>query len=132
VKLLRRVLLWQAALWAAFGLAIAAVPGTVLVDLFGQAPLADDAFARLAGVGAFCLSLNMVLVAQRIEDIWWFSWTFVVLETGTVAVTLANALGARPPGSGVLLWWLLTVVGVAFLALLVAGLAKTGTERPPG
>jgi hypothetical protein len=132
VKLLRRVLLWQAALWAAFGLAIAAVPDTMLVDLFGQAPLADDAFARLAGVGTFCLALNMVLVAQRIEDIWWFSWTFVVLEAGTVAVSLANALGARPAGSGALLWWLLTVVGVAFLALLVAGLAKTGTERPPG
>jgi hypothetical protein len=132
VKLLRRVLLWQAALWAAFGLAIAAVPGTVLVDLFAQAPLADHAFARLAGIGAFCLALNMVLVAQRIEDIWWFSWTFVVLETGTVAVTLANALGARPPGSGVLLWWLLTVLAVAFLGLLVAGLAKTGTETPPG
>ena len=131
MKLLRRVLLWQAALWAAFGLAIAAVPGTVLVDLFEQAPLADDAFARLAGIGAFCLALNMVLVAQRIEDIWWFSWTFVVLETGTVAVTLANALGARPPGSGVFLWWLLTVLGVAFLGLLLAGLGRTGTERPP-
>jgi hypothetical protein len=132
VKLLRRVLLWQAALWAAFGVAMAVVPGTVLVDLFGQAPPVDAAFARLAGIAAFCLALNMVLVAQRIEDIWWFSWTFVVLEVGTIAVSLANALGARPAGSGALLWWLLTVVGVAFLALLIAGLAKTGTETPPG
>jgi hypothetical protein len=124
-------LFWQAALWAMFGLAIAAFPTTVLVDLLGQAPLVDDAFARLAGIGAFCLALNMVLVAQRIEDIWWFSWTFVVLEAGTVAVSLANALGVRPPASGALLWWLLTLVGSAFLALLVAGLAKTGTETPP-
>jgi hypothetical protein len=131
VKLLRRVLLWQAALWAVFGLAIAAVPTTVLEDLFGQAPLVDDAFARLAGIGAFCLALNMVLVAQRIEDIWWFSWTFVVLEAGTLAVSLANALGARSSNSGALLWWLLAVIGSAFLALLVAGLAKTGTETPP-
>jgi hypothetical protein len=89
-------------------------------------------FARLAGIAAFCLALNMVLVAQRIEEIWWFSWTFVVLEAGTIAVSLANALGARPSGSGGFLWWLLTVVGVAFLALLIAGLAKTGTETPPG
>jgi hypothetical protein len=74
----------------------------------------------------------MVLVAQRIEDIWWFSWTFVVLETGTVAVSLANALGARPTGSDATLWWLLTIMGVAFLGLLIAGLAKTGTETPPG
>jgi len=132
VKLLRRGLFWQAALWAVFGLAIAAAPGVVLEDVFGQAPVVDDAFARLAGIGAFCLALNMVLVAQRIEDIWWFSWTFVVLEAGTVAVSLANALGARPAGSGALLWWLLTVVGVSFLGLLVAGLAKTGTETPPG
>jgi hypothetical protein len=74
----------------------------------------------------------MVLVAQRIEDIWWFSWTFVVLEAGTIAVSLANALGARPSGSGALLWWLVTVVGVAFVALLMTGLARTGTETPPG
>lgn len=132
MKLLRRVLLWQAALWAAFGVAIAVVPGTVLVDLFGQAAPVDAAFARLAGIAAFCLALNMVLVAQRIEDIWWFSWTFVVLEVGTVAASLANALGARPTGSDAILWWLLTIMGVAFLGLLLAGLAKTGTETPPG
>ena len=132
MKLLRRVLLWQAALWAAFGVAMAVVPGTVLVDLFGQAAPVDAAFARLAGIAAFCLALNMVLVAQRIEDIWWFSWTFVVLEAGTTAVSLANALGARPTGSNAALWWLLTIVGVGFLGLLVAGLAKTGTETPPG
>ena len=123
--------MWQAALWAALGLAIAAIPGTVLEDLFGQAPLADDAFARLAGIGAFCLALNMVLVAQRIEDIWWFSWTFVVLEAGTVALSLANALGSRPAASDAVLWWLLTITGAAFLGLLLAGLAKTGTETPP-
>lgn len=131
MKLLRRVLVWQAALWAAFGLAIAAVPGTVLEDLFGQAPLTDAAYARLAGIAAFCLSLNMVLVARRIEDVWWFAWTFVILEAGTVAVTLANALGARPSASEALLWWLLTVVGVAFLGSLLVGLARSGTERPP-
>lgn len=131
MKTLRSALLSQAALWAAFGLAIAVAPGMVLEDVFDQAPLGDTAFARLAGVAAFCLALNMVVVAQRIEDVWWFSWTFVILEAGTVAVALTNALGARPSGSAALLWWLLTVVGVVFLGLLIAGLAKTGTERPP-
>jgi len=131
VKLLRRVLLWQAALWALFGLAAAVVPGTVVVDLFDQAPPDDAAFVRLAGIGTFCLALNMVVVAQRIEDVWWFSWTFVILEVGTVAVALANALGARPAGSSAFLWWLLSVAASASLTLLIAGLARTGAERRP-
>jgi hypothetical protein len=132
VKLLRRVLFWQAGLWATFGVAIAISPGVVLEGVFDQAPLGDAAFARLAGVGAFCLALNMVVVAQKIEDVWWFSWTFVSLEAGTVAVSIANALGARPSGSSAVLWWLLTIVGAAFLILLLAGLARTGTETSPG
>jgi hypothetical protein len=125
------VLFWHAALWAAFGMTIAVAPRWVLEGLFDQTPLGDAAWARLAGIGAFCLALNMVLVAQRMENAWWFSWTFVFLEAGTAAVSLANALGARPRGSSAVLWWLLTIVGVAFLALLVAGLAKAGTERSP-
>jgi hypothetical protein len=129
VTLLRRVLFWQAGLWGPFGLAIAIAPGLVLEDVFDQAPLSDAAFARLAGVGAFCLALNMIVVAQRIEDAWWFSWTFVFLEVGTVAVSLANAFGVRPHASSSLLWWLLTIVGTGSLVLLVAGLAKTATER---
>lgn len=132
MKLLRRVLFWQAALWAAFGSAIAVAPGLILEDVFDQAPLDDTAWARLAGIGAFCLALNMVVVAQRIEDVWWFAWTFVILEVGTVAVTIVNALGARPARSGALLWWLLASSGATFVALLIAGLARTGTERPSG
>ena len=131
MSLLRRVLLWQAALWAAFGLAIASLPAAVLEGLFSQAPLIDYGWSRLAGIGAFCLALNMVLVARRIEDIWWFSWTFVVFESGTLAASLANALGARSSSSGALFWWLLAVIAAASLTLLVVGLAKTGTETPP-
>jgi hypothetical protein len=130
VRLLRRVLFWQAALWATFGLAIALAPGLILEDVFDQAPMGDTAWARLAGIGAFCLALNMVVVAQKIEDVWWFAWTFVILEAGTLAISLTNALGAAPERSSVVLWWLLTALGFGFLGLLVAGLAKAGTERP--
>ena len=122
------MLFWQAALWATFGLVIAVAPGLVLEDVFDQAPLGDTAWARLAGIGAFCLALNMVVVAQKIEDVWWFSWTFVFLELGTVTLSLSNALGARASESSAWLWWLLSIVGVAFLVLLLTGLAKTGTE----
>ena len=58
-------------------------------DVAGQPPLEDLAWLRALGVMAIVLALLMVLVAQRLEDVWWWSWAFVLLEAGTATVFAA-------------------------------------------
>jgi len=131
VDLLKRVLLIEAGVWAVCGLAIAVVPGFVLVTMFDLPPLPDQGYVRVAGVFAFSLSLLMVLVARRLDALWWFAWAFVIATAGSAIVAFLNALFGLPDGASTLLWWLFTLAGTAFTAGLLAGLAKTGTERPP-
>jgi hypothetical protein len=77
------------------------------------------------------LAGQMVLVARRIEDLWWWSWTFVLLEVATAAVFLLNALAAGPDVGPAWPWWVIGVVNGAVAAIEIAALAKTGTETPP-
>ena len=68
VKLLRRALVWQAALWAAFGLVLVIAPGWVIESVFDQPPLGEEAWLRVSGVMAIALAGLMVLVSHRVED----------------------------------------------------------------
>ena len=131
MDLLKRVLLIEAGVWAVCGLAITVVPGFVLVTMFDLPPLPDQGYVRVAGVFAFSLSLLMVLVARRLDALWWFAWAFVIATAGSAIVAFLNALFGIPDGASPLLWWLFALAGTAFTAGLLAGLAKTGTERPP-
>lgn len=121
----------QALVWAACGIAIAVAPRFVLVTLFDLPPLPDQGYVRIAGVFAFSLSLLMVLVARRLETLWWFAWAFVLATAGSAIVAALNALFGLPDGVSPLLWWAFAAVSTAFTVGLLAGLAKTGTERPP-
>ena len=47
------------------------------------------------------------------------------------AARFLKALFGLPDGASTLIWWLFALAGTAFTAGLLAGLAKTGTERPP-
>jgi hypothetical protein len=107
------------------------VPRWVLVDIFDQVAYPDYAYVRVAGVISFSSSLLMVITAQRLEEMWVYTWAFVFAAVGTFVVALANAAWARPEGSGTLLWWLFAAASLLFTAGLLAGLAKTGFERPP-
>jgi len=131
VDLLKRVLLIESGVWALCGLAIAVAPGFVLVTMFDLPPLPDQGYVRVAGVFAFSLSLLMVLVARRLDALWWFAWAFVIATAGSAIVAALNALFGLPAGASPLLWWLFAAASTAFTAGLLAGLAKTGTERPP-
>jgi hypothetical protein len=73
----------------------------------------------------------MVLVARRLETLWWFAWAFVLASAGSAIVALLNALFGLPDGVSPLLWWVFAAFSTAFTVGLLAGLAKTGTERPP-
>ena len=131
MNLLRRVLVWQAALWAAFGLALLVAPGWLVETLLDQPALGEDAWLRAAGVMAIALAGQMVLVARRIEDLWWWSWTFVLLEVTTAAVFMLNALAISSDVGPAWPWWVIGVVNGAVAAIEIAALAKTGTETPP-
>jgi len=130
VDLLRRVLVIQAAVWAVCGIAIAVAPRFVVVTLFDLPAHPDQGYIRVAGICSFVLALLMVLVARRLADIWWFTWAFVVAAAGTAIVATLNAIFGLPEGASPLLWWLFAGASAAFTVGLLAGLAKTGTERP--
>jgi len=131
VELLRRVLILQAAVWAACGVAVAVAPGFVLVTLFDLAPLPDSGYVRIAGIFSFSLALLMVLVARRVAELWWFAWAFVIAAAGSAIVASLNAAFGLSDGASPLLWWLFAATSTAFTVGLLTGLAKTGTERPP-
>jgi uncharacterized membrane protein YeiH len=129
VKLLGATLSWQAVLWAIAGAALVIAPGWVTEVLFDQPPI-EDAWLRALGVASVCLAAQMVLVRRKLEELWWWSWTFVLLELGTAVVFAATALVGAPSGAPTWPWWFLAVLNATFGGLLIAGLATTGTERP--
>jgi hypothetical protein len=133
VKLLRRVLVWQAALWAAFGLILVIAPGWVIESVFDQPPpLGEEAWLRVSGVMAISLAGLMVLVTHRIEELWWWSWTFVILGIASTVILLLNAILGVPDGAASWPWWVLAGGNAGFALIELAALAQIGTERPPG
>jgi hypothetical protein len=131
VALLRRVLRWQALLWFASGSVLLVAPRWLVETLLDQPPLGEEAWLRAAGVMAIALAAQMVLVGRRVEDLWWWAWTFVLLEGATAAVFALNALAGLPETAAVWPWWLLAAVNAGIGALEVAALARAGTERSP-
>lgn len=130
MDLLRRVLILQAIVWSICGAAIALVPGVVL-DIFDLPPSPDQAYVRIAGIFSLSLSMLMVLVARRLETLWWFVWAFVFASAGSAIVALLNAVVGLPENTSPLLWWLFAIASTVFTIGLLTGLARTGTERPP-
>jgi hypothetical protein len=129
MKQLRTVLSLHAAMWTASGFAVASAPGWVLVTVFDQARNLELTFVRISGVLAVALALMMVLVAQK-EDVWWWSWAFV-LETGlTALVTTLHAIGSVPAGSASWFWWIFAITNIVLAAMLVSGIGRAGTEKP--
>lgn len=130
MKLLRRLLKVQAALWLLWSVATGLFPRWVLEDLFGQPALAEYAWVRAAAVMGAVLALLMVLVAQRIDDLWWWSWAFAVLEVGTATVFAINAIFGVPEGAEAWPFWSLAIVNGLFGAGLLVGMGVGGQERP--
>ncbi len=128
--LLRRLLKAEAFLWFATGATACVGPGWLVERLLGQPPLHEDAWLRIAGLMAVVLAMFMVLVSQRLEDVWWWAWAFVLLEAGTATVALVNVLVSLPPGAAAWPWWLVFVVNAGFGAAGLVALARSGHEKP--
>jgi hypothetical protein len=130
MTLLRRTLKVQAALWAIWSLAVGLVPRLVLEDVFDQPELADYAWVRASAVMGLVLALLMVLVAQRVDELWWWAWAFIVLEVGTATVFAINAITGPPDGAPAWPWWMLAAVNAIVAVCLVGGMGIAGQEKP--
>jgi hypothetical protein len=127
---LQRVLKIQAALWITFGILVTLVPRWLLHDALGQPPMPEHAWTRVMGVMAVVLGMLMVLVAQRVTEVWWWAWSFAVLEAGTATVFALNAALGLPSGASAWPWWVLAAVNGLFGALDLVGIATAGREKP--
>lgn len=127
---LRRALYLQAGVWGAVGLALALAPRSLLVTVFDQPRHEEYAWVRLFGVQAIALAMLMVLVAHRIQELWWWSWSFAFMTAITTAVVLLNAAFGLSPNQGALLWWLFSGVSLGFSLALLYGLFVASREQP--
>ena len=73
----------------------------------------------------------LTMVANHVEQNWWWSWAFVVQSGGIALVALTRAVAGGAAGGAAGAWWGLFVATALQALALVAGLAKTGTERSP-
>ena len=139
VKTLRKVLFLHAAAWGVVGLVCAVFPQWVTDALSTAAPAGPrhtvtaapgGIFLRLLGVEMFILAMFMVLVAQKIESIWWWSWAFVIADLVLVVVVVLHVLVGLPSGGATLGWWLFVLVSIAFIAATIWGLFKASQDQP--
>jgi len=140
VALLKRVLYVEAALGMISGVALAAVPKFTLVTVFRQVHYPEYAWVRLVGIQAIGLSLLAVLVAQRIEELWWWSWAFAI-PTGAAALLfgLNAAFGLHcigpaqigPTCPSPVMWWAYAAVSALLTAGFLVGLTRTGRRSFP-
>ena len=130
MKLLRNALYLTAAAWAGGGIAVAIFPATILVRWFDQPPYPDYAYVRSTGILCAGIALLMVLVAQRLEDVWWWSWAFAITAAGLATLSAVNAVWGLPPHAGAVIWWMFASGNFVFTALILLGMESASHENP--
>jgi hypothetical protein len=127
---LRKMLLAQAGVWIAAGVGIVLLPHWILVTLFRQMPYPDYTYVRVCGAMSIGISLLAILVAQRLDDVWWWAWAFAITDAAIATITGLNALFGRPSGSAIVLWWVFSGANAALAAGLLFGIGHAGEEKP--
>ena len=131
MSLLRRVLILEAAVLALAGGGMVIAPKFLTNTLFNMVLLPEYAWVRLGGIAAITLAMFSVLMARKIEELWWWSWG-LVLGTGAVAILcLVKAGFGIGSGSPRVFWAVLGLGALAFTAGLMWGIAKASRETPP-
>jgi hypothetical protein len=130
MTLLRRVLYYQAFVWGACGIAIAVAPHWVLQSVFDQVSYPDEAFVRVCGAMSVGLALLMVLVAQKVDVVWWWAWAFAMTDAAIVTITGTHALFGLPVGSGAAVWWLFAGVNLVLGASILVGIGRAAQAKP--
>jgi hypothetical protein len=145
VKTLRKVLFIHAAVWGVVGVAMLIAPAPFVrvlspgvfsvVTSFAAGPFVPsagptDTFARIIGSTWFVVAMFMVLVAQKVEAVWWWSWAFVIGDLLLVVTTATHATFGLPQTSSSLPWWIVALVSLGFAASLLLGLFKAQQDQP--
>ena len=130
MSLLRRVLVIGAAALVVIGIPLAVIPGTVLERILRQRPLGDDVWVRVFGVALIVLGLFHVLIIRRLEDVWWWCWSFVIFDGVSAIVVILHAVVGVPEGSAAWPWWVYGAASGLFAALYLTGIARAGQEKP--
>ena len=130
MKVLRTFLYAGAVAWAASGLALALIPHYLIHDLFQNPWIRDWALIRTLGVVSIGLAMVMVLVAQRLEDVWWWAWAFIITTAGVATVNGVHAAFGDRSGRAQLMFWLIAAVNGVLCAGLLVGMGKTAQEKP--
>ncbi len=130
MKFLRRTLHVQAALWLIWSLWLIVAPAWLLETALAQPPLGDHVWQQVVGVMGLVLALLMILVAQRLSDLWWWTWAFAVLEVGIATVLALHAIVGLPEDAAAWPWWALAALNAAVGAAVLLGLAAAEREQP--
>jgi hypothetical protein len=130
MNLLRRALGVGAFLSLLLSAPLVVLPRTIVETIMGQAPVGDDVWIRLFGAGGIALGLVHVLIVRKLDDLWWWCWTFVVFDGSVSVISLSHAAVGLPAGSASWPWWLFGATAGVFTALYLLGLAKAGQEKP--
>lgn len=130
MRLLRGTLYLHAGAWFLLGVLLGLYP-RALQSWFGQPPSPELAWARMTGILFVGMALVMVLVGHRAEELWWWSWAFV-LTTGTAAALLTlNAAFGVPGGGSSAIWWALAIGHWTLASALLLGMQRASREKPP-
>jgi hypothetical protein len=130
MSLLRRFLYLHALAWFLPGALLAVYP-RILQVLLDQPDYVEGAWVRLFGAQAVGLSLLMVLVGHRAEELWWWSWAFVLTTGAVAALFTLNAAFGVPPGGSSIIWWVLAAASWLLGSSLLVGLQAAARDRPP-
>ncbi len=130
MAILRRALLLFAGVWAVCGIAIAIVPRWLLVTWFDQVTYHDYTYVRVCGVAALGSAALALMISRRLDEVWWWSWAFVLEAGGTALVTVLHAAVSVPDGSSAWLWWLFAATNALLAGFLILGIARAGVEKP--
>jgi hypothetical protein len=112
------------------GVGLAAAPRFFLVTVFDQPPLSEYAWVRLFGVQTLAVAMLMVIVAHRVEELWWWAWAFALASVLVAVIVVLNLAFSLSPGQSSALWWVFSVVALAFALSLLYGLYVSSRERP--
>jgi hypothetical protein len=117
-------------MWVVGGLAIILFPRWMLETTAGQPVLETYVWVRAVGVMGTVMALLMVLVAQRIDELWWWSWSFAVLDVGLATLFAVNALFGTPEATPAWPYWTLAALNGVLGAGLLVGMGLGGQEKP--
>ena len=140
---LRKVLFLNAAVWALLGIVCVLFAPSILDSLsygppikaiygFVQSDVAapGTVFVRLLGVAVFAIAMFMVLVAQKIEAVWWWSWGFAIADIAAAAIVVLHLTFGLPTAAPTLQWWIAVILCLGFSLALLWGLFKAQQDQP--